>query len=202
MPTFSAALLAGGRSHRMGRDKALLPHPGGRVFWERQLAVLEELREKSTGAQDVTGPQTIFWSGPPRAGIPARIHVVADAAPDAGPLGGIVACLGALRSELLLVLAVDLVRIETDLLRRLLAVSTAARGAVVKVDSWYEPLAAVYPRALFGPASARLAAGQLALQDFLSAAESDGLMKTVEIDTIERSQFQNFNDPASLRSLG
>ena len=58
---FAAVLLAGGRSRRMGRDKALLPLPDGRLLWERQLDVL--LRE--------LGPAKLFLSGPRRAGFPA-----------------------------------------------------------------------------------------------------------------------------------
>ena len=58
---FSAVLLAGGRSTRMGRDKALLPLADGRLLWQRQLAVLEQL-----------APAELFFSGPPREGLPSQ----------------------------------------------------------------------------------------------------------------------------------
>ena len=50
---FAAVLLAGGRSRRMGRDKALLPLADGRLLWQRQWDVLREL-----------GPAELFVSGP------------------------------------------------------------------------------------------------------------------------------------------
>jgi molybdopterin-guanine dinucleotide biosynthesis protein A len=188
MPTFSAALLAGGHSRRMGRDKAMLPHPSGGVFWEHQLAVLEELQ-----------PEEIFWSGPLRDNLPAGVRVIEDAAPDAGPLGGLVACLAASRSDLLVVLAVDLANIRADFLRRLLAVSTELRGAVGRHDPFYEPLAAVYPSAMRALAETHLAHGRLALQDLVGEAKRTGLVRVIEIGADEAALLRNFNEAADLR---
>ena len=181
MPTFSAALLAGGQSRRMGRDKALLPHPDGGLFWERQLALVEHL-----------GPEEIFWSGPARPGLPPRVQVIADAAADAGPLGGITACLAAMRTELLVVLAVDLVNLQHDFLRRLLASSTALKGAITQHDSYYEPLAAVYPRPVAAIASSHLAQGRLALQDLVEEAARAGMMQVIPIDANDAPAAQKF----------
>jgi molybdopterin-guanine dinucleotide biosynthesis protein A len=188
MATFSAALLLGGQSQRMGRDKALLPHPEGGLFWQRQLGVLEAL-----------GPEEIFWSGAPRPDMPASVRVLEDAAADAGPLGGLAACLRAMRTDLLVVLAVDLARIEAGFLRRLLDASTPACGAVVRHDSFYEPLAAVYPRALGDLAMMHLAVGHLALQDLLREAERAGMIKAAEASAAEREWLRNFNTPEDVR---
>jgi molybdopterin-guanine dinucleotide biosynthesis protein A len=166
MPTFSAALLLGGQSQRMGRDKALLPHPDG---------------------------------GPPRPNMPPQVQIVEDAAKDAGPLGGLAACLRATRTDLLVVLAIDLVRIEAGFLRRLLDASTPDCGAVVRHDSFYEPLAAVYPRALGDLAMMHLAVGHLALQDLLREAARAGMMKAVACSVVEREHLRNFNTPDDVR---
>lgn len=173
----------------MGRDKALLPHPAGGLFWERQLAVLDSL-----------GPEEIFWSGAPRPGLPAQVRVVADAAHEAGPLGGLAACLRATRTELLVVLAVDLARVEPAFLRLLLDASAPGCGAVVKRDDFYEPLAAVYPRELGELALQQLDAGRFALQDFLRAAEAAGRMRVIPCGETELEQLQNFNAPEDLES--
>ena len=63
MLNFSAAILAGGKSTRMGRDKAFLTVPGFDAIWQRQLAVLEQLALLAE-----LQPQHLFWSGhaPPR----------------------------------------------------------------------------------------------------------------------------------------
>jgi molybdopterin-guanine dinucleotide biosynthesis protein A len=187
MATFSAALLAGGRSRRMGRDKALLPHPAGGLFWEHQLAVLESLH-----------PEEIFWAGPARPGLPTPVRVIEDAAPDAGPLGGLAACLDAMRTDLLVVLAIDLPDIRMDFLRRLLAASLPLCGAVVRHESFYEPLAAVYPRAMRGLAAAHLANGRLALQELVHEAERAGMLQVVGVDADEAAQLRNFNEPGDL----
>ncbi len=171
----------------MGRDKALLPHPEGGVFWEHQIGVLEAL-----------GPEEIFWSGAARAGMPRRVRMVEDAAPDAGPLGGLAACLRALRTELLVVLAVDLAAVQSEFLRRLLEASTVGCGAVVKRDDFYEPLAAIYPRELGDLAMTHLDAGRFALQDFLREAEAAGRMRVIACSAEELAQLRNFNAPEDL----
>jgi molybdopterin-guanine dinucleotide biosynthesis protein A len=189
MPTFSAALLLGGKSRRMGRDKALLPHPDGKLFWQHQLAVLENLN-----------PSEILWSGSARPGLPSQVRIIEDAAKDAGPLGGLAACLRAMRTELLVVLAVDLAQVEGGFLRRLLDASAPGRGAVVRREGFYEPLAAVYPREAGDLALARLATGQLALQDWLREAEAAGMMRVVSCSEAESAQLRNFNEPEDLNS--
>src|SRR5476651_1092157 len=100
MPSFSAVVLAGGRSTRMGSDKALLSLPGSDLLlWQRQVRVLEELK-----------PEEIFWSGAARPGLPENLRLIADEVENAGPLAGISACLNLLESDLLVVLAIDLPR--------------------------------------------------------------------------------------------
>src|SRR3954471_22198373 len=73
----TAVLMAGGRSRRMGRDKAEL-ELGGRALWERQIEVLRALR-----------PDALWVSG--RAY--GEVEAVADAWPDCGPLGGLASVL-------------------------------------------------------------------------------------------------------------
>ena len=84
---FAAVLVAGGRSRRMGRDKALLRLRDGRLLWERQLKILQSL-----------GPGELFVSGPARDGFPADVVLLADERPDYGPLSGIVAALEAMEA--------------------------------------------------------------------------------------------------------
>src|SRR4051812_12491871 len=96
---FSAALFAGGRSSRMGSDKALL-EIDGIPLWQRQLHTLQELH-----------PTEIFLAGPVRPHwIESGLQIVGDVKADAGPLGGLVAVLRRCRATRLLVLAIDLPR--------------------------------------------------------------------------------------------
>jgi molybdopterin-guanine dinucleotide biosynthesis protein A len=186
---FSAALLAGGKSRRMGRDKALLPVSGHRYLWQRQLALLQEL-----------APQRIFWSGFARDGLPPDLTVVTDLVPDAGPLAGIGACLAASESELLVVLAVDLPCMNAPFLERLLLTCTASRGAVTRWDGRFEPLAAVYPRTMLALARQHLAESRLALQDFVAAGVKAGCLEAFPVSTEDRPLFHNVNRPQDLSS--
>ncbi len=91
----------------MGRDKALIELPGsGLLLWQRQWKVLEDLQ-----------PEEMLWSGPPRPQMPDRARVIPDVVKNAGPLAGISACLDELRSDLLVVLAVDLPEMSAAFLR-------------------------------------------------------------------------------------
>jgi len=188
MPPFSAVLLAGGKSTRMGRDKALLPVPGSDLqLWQRQLRVLEDLQ-----------PQEIFWSGPARAGLPAHVRIVADSVPDAGPLAGISACLELLQSDLLVVLAVDLPNISAAYLKTLIARCSPACGVIAQNGNYYEPLAAVYPKTISSLADEHLRNGRYALQDFARAGIQRLLMESFELETKDAILFKNVNRPEDL----
>ena len=191
MIPFAGVLLAGGRSRRMGRDKALLPLPDGRLLWQRQLAVLQALE-----------PAELFLSGPPRQGFPPDVPLLADHTPGLGPLAGIAAALGAMRSSLLVVLAVDMPAMTTDCLRGLLRSCREGQGTVPRrtATGFYEPLAAVYPQACLPPATAQLAAPDRSLQSFVRAAGP--LVKPWDILVSDEALFANWNEPEPLTSTG
>ena len=192
MISLSAVLLAGGKSERMGQDKALLPLPGSDLLlWQRQLRVLEELE-----------PREIFWSGPPRCGMPSNVHLVADAMRSAGPLAGICACLGLATTELVVVLAVDMPRMDASYLRNLAQRCTPVRGAVPQRGEDFEPLAAVYPVMLSELAADRLRQGRYAMQDFVHEAVRRELIETVPVSEEDAGKFTNLNSPEDLASLG
>jgi molybdopterin-guanine dinucleotide biosynthesis protein A len=185
MTSFSAVLLAGGKSARMGQDKALLPVPGSNLLlWQRQLGVLDGLR-----------PEEIFWSGPPRAGLPERLRVVADEIPNAGPLAGITACLDLMQSDLLVVLAIDLPRMSSSFLRDLLQRSSSNQGAVMRHGDFYEPLAAVYPKCTHAIARKHLRSGRYGLQNLLGEAVEQKITQSFRLDEKNFLLFQNWNAP-------
>ncbi len=183
---FAAVLLAGGRSRRMGRDKALLPLGDGLLLWQRQLDVLRQLE-----------PAELFVSGPRREGFPPELICLLDEQPGRGPLGGISSALGATRAPLLVVLAVDLPRMTPEFLRGLLERSTDGRGVVPwhHASDLYEPLAAVYPSACLTLVQARLNGDDWSLQRFVRAAGQT--LHAYEIGAGEEAIFTNWNEPAS-----
>jgi molybdopterin-guanine dinucleotide biosynthesis protein A len=187
---FSAALLVGGRSLRMGRDKALLTIEGV-PLWQRQLRLLRELQ-----------PSEIFFVGPAREEwIAAGCECFADAANDVGPIGGIVAALRRSAHSHLLVLAIDLPQMRTDFLRNLLALCSENHGIIPKTNEQFEPLAAIYPVSCLEVAERCLSAGEYSLQKFARRAVNAGLLVVRKITTAEESLFFNVNTPADLAAI-
>lgn len=191
---FSAVLLAGGRSSRMGRDKAEILLPDGRPLWRRQLdEVLRPL-----------GPGELFLSGPPRAGLPADVRVLPDAAPGLGPLAGIAAALAAASAPLVVVLAVDLPAMTAGFLQtRVLPHCTPQAGMVPRTgDGFYEPLAAVYPRGCLALAEDQLRGADRSLQTFVRAARAAGMIGETSLAAGETRLFVNWNEPGDWPSVG
>lgn len=145
-PPFRAVILAGGRSARMGRDKARLELHGRplltrQVALARSLAPVEEL---------VSGRTDTDYSD---FGCP----VLHDRVPDASPLAGIAPALEAARAPQVLVLAVDLPQLAPAVLERILAAAGENRGVVPRVAGRLEPLATLYARSAAALAGAQLA---------------------------------------------
>ena len=169
----------------MGRDKALLTMPGSDLpLWRRQWQLLEALQ-----------PEEIFWSGPPRPGVPENFHIVEDIVPNAGPLAGISACLDLLRADLLVVLAVDLPQMHEVFLRHLLRQCTSESGAVAYRGDFFEPLAAVYPKRLHVLAAEHLAQGCYALQDFIGEAVEQQAIRPVPLAEKDSASLQEPERP-------
>ena len=130
---FSAAVLAGGKSTRMGRDKAALRLNG------RSLAEHQTEKLKALGLTDL---MLSGWSE-----TIAGTRFVPDVIPALGPLSGIHACLCASAHDAVLFLSVDVPLVPTDALQSLLE---KHRGGItlLSVDGVSQPLIGVYDRSL------------------------------------------------------
>ena len=180
----SVALIVGGRSTRMGRDKACLMDGTGQELWRRQLDLLHDL-----GAAEV-----LISCRPDQSYLEAAAaQLVFDRWDTAGPLGGILSCFEATATERLLVLAVDLPGMTRQVLEAL-ALPQQISGLVFQNGGHLEPLAAVYPRAMVLSGHQRLAAGQLSLQKWI--VDSREHMQVLELPASWKSAFINVNDPA------
>jgi molybdopterin-guanine dinucleotide biosynthesis protein A len=138
---FTAVLLAGGESRRMGRDKATMDWCG-RPLWESQLEKLRELRPEKILVSARSDPS---WR-------PVDIGLALDSPPSKGPLSGLIAALDCTDSAHLLTLAVDMPFMTTLHLRGLCDRATDGMGVIPIIEGKAEPLAAIYPtkaRAIF-----------------------------------------------------
>lgn len=144
----SAFILAGGRSSRMGTDKALLR------FGDKNL-----LQVAIGKAKAVSSSPVIVGDRQRYCGYGA---VVEDVFPGSGPLGGIQAALCTTQTDLNLILSVDTPLITAEFL--LWLVQTAAAGSelafVPECGGRTQPLCAVYRRAAFPVIERNLKAGE------------------------------------------
>lgn len=124
---FAVAILAGGESRRMGRDKASLDWHG-RPLLDHMI----ELARAAGAEVAVAGPHA-----------PAGVERLPDAVRGRGPLGGVLAALH--WRPRVLVMACDMPRLTAPLLRYLWERAVGFDGWTVPAD---QPLCAVYTRAL------------------------------------------------------
>jgi molybdopterin-guanine dinucleotide biosynthesis protein A len=186
-PDFTAVLLAGGKSTRMGRDKATLLLDDV-PLWQRQLATLHALNPAELL---VSGPVDGPWCG-------SGVQCIPDETPGAGPIGALATILPRMRCGQAVVLAVDLPDMTTAYLARLLDAAAGERGIVPVLDDRFEPLAAIYPRTMHAIAARRLAAGHWAMQEFVREGIAAGLLEGQIVSQADRWLFRNVNVPADL----
>lgn len=149
----SAALLLGGGSQRMGRDKAHLEWNGAALA-TRIARQLEELFE-----------DVLLVGGTPPGDAPGR--PVADGEGPQCALRGVVSALEAAHSERVLIVATDLPLLGPELLLALVAWPEADVVLPCR-EGRIEPLCAIWSRATaLPPARAALAAGRLALHELI-----------------------------------
>jgi len=127
-------VLVGGRSSRMGRDKALLPFHG--------LALAASVAgqvERAAGHCTLIGDPGRYGE----LGYP----VIGDLYPGEGPLGGILTALKHSTAEWSLILACDMPRATADFLRGVLALADRTEADIIAPAGpagRFEPLCSVY----------------------------------------------------------
>jgi molybdenum cofactor guanylyltransferase len=144
-------LLAGGRSQRMGRDKASLPWHGS-TFARRATGLLARCAEPPVIVVCAPGQEL-----PP---LPDWVDVVRDPEPGLGPLAGLAAGLAAAHAPLAVVCAVDSPLAHPSVLAALVGALGAAPAAVPRSEGRPQPLFAVYRSELAQLAAELLAAGE------------------------------------------
>jgi molybdopterin-guanine dinucleotide biosynthesis protein A len=184
----AAAVLAGGGSRRMGRDKATMA-VGGVELASIALAA----------AARVARPVVLVAP----EGHPARrLAAPAVADPGQGPLAALAAALDALDAGHVLVLAGDHPGLRVELLAHLVALAPGGEAVACRRGPRLEPLVAVYQRA---PA---LAAARARLADPAGDRSLLGLLAGLRTVVVEEPQwrpldpdgrsFVDLDDPADL----
>ena len=187
----SAFVLAGGKSTRMGRDKAFV-QMAGRTLLERALELARGVTQQA-------------WIVGEREKFSAFAPVIEDVFQGRGPLAGIHAALRASRSDLNLLLAVDIPFVKPEFLKYLVEQARASDALVTVPHSekGFQPICAVYRRAFADFAESSLRSGKNKI-DPLFAQVTTRVINEKEIISLSFSpeMFRNLNTPEDLRQCG
>jgi len=183
-PPAVGVVLCGGRSRRMGTDKATMLL-GGRPLVERPVAAL-----RSAGLDEVmtVGGDPVLLAGA------ADLHV-ADLVPGSGPLGGVAAAAAVRPGCTLVVVACDLPDLSPAVVRTLSAAASDGRPAVAVVDGTAQWSVAVLPAAAAAGAARRFGSGARSLRE--------GYGDAVLVEVADAAALADLDSPADVdRWLG
>jgi molybdopterin-guanine dinucleotide biosynthesis protein A len=186
----TAFVLAGGKSTRMGTDKAFADY-AGRTLLARAL----DLAHSVASDVRIVGSQEKFAAFAP---------VVEDIIRDCGPLGGIHAALRASSTELNAVLAVDAPFVSRAFLQYLISQARGAPEVAVVVprsNGNWQPLCAIYRREFAGVAELALRAGRNKITPLFDEVHTRVIeQKELEGAGFSPAIFRNLNTPEELEA--
>jgi len=189
-PPLRACLLSGGTSRRMGRDKALLPHPEAATWLEhtlRQLAalgapisLLSRHPEHLAQARSLALPQ---------------LETLAEPAPWEGPLRALQRLMAWHPNQRLLLCPVDLPHLKAEVLQQLLSHANTEPAALHLAHDGQrlQPLLGIYPSdgARLASLSTAVSAGERRLQSWLAG-------QPCRIHRLDPQALRNVNRPEEL----
>ncbi len=178
----AAIILIGGRSLRMGTDKAFIPIDGVPVAARLHRALAPHFDDMLFAAAAAQPP--------PVAGV----RCVSDAVPGQGPLAGLAVGLAASPHRVNFVIACDIPEIDFVLMRRLLScLEQHAIAVPAFTPGRTEPLFGAYDRAVGATAARLLAAGS---RRVLAVYDHHPTRVLAAVDT---GWYANLNTPDDLR---
>lgn len=184
----TAFVLAGGKSTRMGADKAL-------VVLDGQTLLARALESARSVTNDV-------WIVGDAAKFSGFAPVVEDVFRSCGPLGGIHAALRSSQTALNLILAVDVPFVSGALFEYLIARardSAEADVTVARCGERWQPLCAVYRRDFGEAAELALRAGRYKIDPLFEAVQTESINEEELIHAgFSPEMFRNLNTPQEL----
>ena len=168
----SVAILAGGLSRRMGKDKALLPLEGR--------AVIEWVLDRVVTLSDDV---SLITNAPEKYSHLSH-RIIEDVYPGKGSLGGIYTAIHAAFYRYCLVVACDMPFLNTELLSYLVDSVPGFDVVVPRIEQFPEATHAVYGKRCLEPIRRRLLADRLKIIGFFD---------DVEVRYVEREDMARFD---------
>ncbi len=190
MKAVSAAVMAGGKSRRMGTDKAWLDVGDGGSIVQR---VIDVVREVADEVFIVANDEKFRTLG---------LRVVPDRFPEGGALGGIATGIGAATHDRVLVAACDMPFLRAEVFRFLIEHADGVDVVVPRIGGEYETMHALYTKACLTPIERALAAGKMRVVSFFGDVRVRSLDEADlrPFDPDMRS-FTNVNTPEELAAV-
>lgn len=183
-------VLAGGKSQRMGTDKARIALPDGRPVILSVVEVLKSICGEVVVVTEATGRYSDL-------ALPARR--VTDIVPGCGPMGGLHAGLRAIDAPFALAVACDMPFLNPRLLRYMADLPRDYDALVPSIGGIRQPLHTIYAKGCLATVEDLLAGGLLALTDLLTRVRVRPLpFATVRRFDPEGLSFLNLNEPEDL----
>lgn len=173
----TAIILAGGKSSRMGFDKAFIKIKGIPIIKE-QVRLLKTFFKK-----------VIIVTNNPHKYKLRAVKVIRDIIPDKGPLGGVYSGLKASNSFYNFVVACDIPFINLKLIKYMISRRYGFDVVVPKTQKGYEALFAIYSKNCIQPIYTILNTDDLRIK---------GVFAKVRLKEITEQQLKNFGDPNTL----
>jgi molybdenum cofactor guanylyltransferase len=194
----SVLILAGGRSSRMGRDKATLEIAG--------VPMIRRIYDAIAGCDDRDGSlaSRIYvvtpWAERYRSLLPAACHFIAEVQPDRGSLMGFQQGLAEVNSEWVLLLACDLPNLSTPVLQSWLDNLSAVPAQSIaylprNLEKGWEPLCGCYRRSCLSSLLDYTHNGRRSFQGWLAQHQ------VTELPIADRRCLTNCNTPADLAAV-
>ena len=181
------AILAGGRSSRMGTDKSFV-----RVLGR---PLIEDILAQVAGL----GSETLIVTNRPGDYAYLGVPVSPDVLPDKGALGGIYSALHAATTGHVLCIACDMPFVVRPLLDYLIRLIPDGDAIVPRLAGEAEPFRAIYARGCLAPIRAALDSGRMRVISFFPDVRVR-FVDEAEIDRFDprHLSFFNVNTPADL----
>lgn len=180
----TGVILAGGKSSRMGKNKATMVLGGQRLI-DRAVAVMRAVF-----------PSVLLVTNTPEVYADLGLPMVADVYPDKGSLGGIYSAISHATTPHCCVVACDMPFLNAAMLRYLSTYAAAYDVVIPDVLGELQTLHAVYSKACLPAMLRRLEANRLQIIGFFPEVR----VRTVTADELtpfdpELLAFQNLNTP-------
>ena len=183
------AVLAGGKSTRMGTEKALLPI-NSRPMVQYAAETLGRVFEKVI----------IVGGGREKFGL-LKLHIARDIYEECGPLGGIHAALRCAKHRSVFILSCDTPYIPSELVEHIIRFDSPEWTRIAVFEGVLQPLCGLYDASSLNEIEHDLEEGRYSVLKTLQEIEHVEIPITADLPFFALRMFSNVNRPEDYKSL-